>query len=106
MLRTVDPHSSFFDPKAYQLMREGQCGHYFGVGMFVGPSAGRVVVMYPFEGSPAFRAGLHPADEIIAVNDTRTEHSTVTQVSSVLNGPRANPVTIPARRFSSAAPPH
>src|ERR1700732_2833812 len=24
MLRTLDPHSNFFDPKAYQLLREGQ----------------------------------------------------------------------------------
>src|SRR5260370_308693 len=106
MLRTLDPHSSFFDPKAYQLMREGQSGHYFGVGMFVGPSAGRVVVMYPFEGSPAFRAGLHPADEIIAVNDTNTEHATVSQVSSMLKGPRGTPVTITVRRLGSPAPLH
>ena len=31
MLRSLDPHSNFFDPKAYALMREGQSGHYFGV---------------------------------------------------------------------------
>ena len=36
MLRTLDPHSNFFDPKAYALLREGQSGHYYGVGMFVG----------------------------------------------------------------------
>src|SRR4051812_19777310 len=28
MLRTLDPHSSFFDPREYQLMREDQKGHY------------------------------------------------------------------------------
>ena len=40
MLRTLDPHSNFFDPKAYALMREGQSGHYFGVGMYVGAPDG------------------------------------------------------------------
>src|SRR6516225_3941429 len=33
MLRTLDPHSNFFDPRAFQLLREDQEGKYFGVGM-------------------------------------------------------------------------
>jgi len=35
MLRTLDPHSSFFDPRAYSLTREEQRGRYYGVGMTV-----------------------------------------------------------------------
>jgi carboxyl-terminal processing protease len=104
MLRSLDPHSNFFDPKAYQLMREGQSGHYFGVGMYVGSPEGRVIVMYPFVNSPAYRAGLRPADQIIAVDDTSTEHSTVTQVSGMLKGPKGTPVTISVRRLGHAEP--
>ena len=52
MLRTLDPHSNFFDPKAFAGMREDQRGQYFGVGMQVGPRNGRTVVMWPFEVSP------------------------------------------------------
>src|SRR5579863_7378846 len=33
MLRTLDPHSNFFDPHDFQILREDQKGHYFGVGM-------------------------------------------------------------------------
>ena len=33
MLRTLDPHSNFFDPQDFQLLREDQKGHYYGVGM-------------------------------------------------------------------------
>jgi carboxyl-terminal processing protease len=106
MLRTLDPHSNFFDPKAYQLMREGQSGHYFGVGMYVGSPEGKVIVMYPFDGSPAFRAGLRPGDQIVAVNDTMTERSTVSQVSAMLKGPKGTPVTITARRQGHAEPLH
>ena len=36
MLRTLDPHSNFFDPRYFQLLREEQRGHYYGVGMTVG----------------------------------------------------------------------
>ena len=106
MLRTLDPHSNFFDPKAYALMRESQAGHYYGVGMYVGSPEGKVIVMYPFEGSPAFRAGLRPADQIVAVNDTNTEHSTVNQVSGMLKGPKGTPVTMTVKRAGSPSPLH
>ncbi len=106
MLRTLDPHSNFFDPKAYQLMRENQAGHYYGVGMYVGSPERRVLVMYPFEGSPAYRAGIHPGDQIVAVNDTNTERSTVNQVSAMLKGPKGTPVTITVNRAGEASPLH
>jgi|SRR5271165_797164 len=106
MLRTLDPHSNFFDPKAYALMREGQAGHYYGVGMYVGQPERNVIVMYPFEGSPAYKAGLRPGDQIISVNDTNTEHSTVSQVSAMLKGPKGTPVTITVRRMGEPAPVH
>ena len=98
MLRSLDPHSNFFDPKAYALMREGQAGHYFGVGMYVGSPEGKVIVMYPFQNSPAFKAGLKPGDQIVAVDDTNTEHSTVSQVSGMLKGPKGTPVSVAVRR--------
>ncbi len=106
MLRSLDPHSNFFDPKAYQLMREGQSGHYFGVGMYVGSPEGKVIVMYPFVNSPAYRAGLRPADQIVAVDDTNTERATVPQVSAMLKGPKGTPVTITVRRAGHSDPMH
>jgi carboxyl-terminal processing protease len=106
MLRTLDPHSNFFDPKAYELMREGQSGHYFGVGMYVGSPEGKVIVMYPFRNSPAFRAGLRPGDQIVAVDDSNTERATVTQVSGMLKGPKGTPVTITVRRAGHTEPMH
>src|SRR5438874_3224929 len=73
MLRTLDPHSTFFDPREYQLLREDQRGHYFGVGMQVGPRGGKTIVMMPFAGSPAYKAGLRPGDVILEVNDKKTD---------------------------------
>src|SRR6201995_5834752 len=37
MLRTLDPHSNFFDPKEFAGLREEQHGKYYGVGMQSGP---------------------------------------------------------------------
>ncbi len=41
MLRTLDPHSIFFDPKRYAELREEQQGKYYGVGMTIGTIDGR-----------------------------------------------------------------
>jgi carboxyl-terminal processing protease len=68
MLRVLDPHSNFYDPKAYAKMREEQHGRYYGVGMTIQQQNGKVYVMYPFEGTPSFRAGIHPGDIIYAVD--------------------------------------
>jgi carboxyl-terminal processing protease len=48
MLHVLDPHSNFFDPKSYSLLREDQRGKYYGVGMTVGPRNNKVIVIAPF----------------------------------------------------------
>ncbi|MGI8742652.1 MAG: S41 family peptidase [Bryobacteraceae bacterium] len=104
MLRTLDPHSSFFDPKANELFRENQAGRYFGVGMYIWAPEGKVMVSYPFQGSPAYRAGLRPGDLILSVNDKNTEHLTVPEISALLKGPRGTPAQIIVRREGSVKP--
>ena len=37
MLHVLDPHSNFYDPKAFAQMREDQHGKYYGVGMTIQP---------------------------------------------------------------------
>jgi len=67
MLRTLDPHSTFFDPKSYAQMRERQEGHYFGIGISIGAIDGDITVTQLFEGSPAYRAGIRRGDIIAFV---------------------------------------
>ncbi|MGA9070896.1 MAG: S41 family peptidase [Terracidiphilus sp.] len=68
MLRVLDPHSNFYDPKAYAKMREDQHGRYYGVGMLIQQQNGKVYVVTPYEGTPSYRAGIHPGDIIYAVD--------------------------------------
>jgi len=98
MLRELDPHSNFFDPKDYQILREDQNGHYQGVGMQVGSRGSKTVIIAPFPGSPAYKAGLRPGDTIVAVNDKSTEGLNTTEVADMLKGPRGTSVKIAVRR--------
>jgi len=104
MLRELDPHSNFFDPKAYRALRDDQQGHYYGVGMTVQAHNNRVVVMAPFSGSPAYKAGLRPGDVIIRVNDKNTENMTVSEVADLLKGPKGTQVQVTVSREGSDQP--
>ncbi|HYZ82869.1 MAG TPA: S41 family peptidase [Bryobacteraceae bacterium] len=104
MARTLDPHTSFFDPKDFQLLREDQKGHYYGVGMTVAPRNGKTIVIAPFEGSPAYKAGIRPGDAIIEVNDKRTDGLTTTEVADLLKGPRGTQVQVVIVREGNEKP--
>src|SRR5213592_3041028 len=98
MLHVLDPHSNFFNPKAYALLREDQSGKYYGVGMQVGPRNNKVIVIAPFAGTPAYRAGIRPGDIIIAVDGKSTDNMTTSDVADLLKGPRNTNVRITVLR--------
>lgn len=98
MLRTLDPHSNFFDPKDYQSVIEDQKGIYFGIGMQVSARNGKTVVIAPFPGFPAYKVGMRPGDIILSVNDKSTEGLTTTEVADLLKGPRGTEVRVVVSR--------
>jgi carboxyl-terminal processing protease len=104
MLRTLDPHSNFFDPRDFQLLKEDQKGHYYGVGMTVANRNGKTIVLYPFGGSPAHKAGIRPADTIMVVNDKKTDGLTTSEVADLLKGPRGTHVQIVISRDGVEGP--
>src|SRR6202451_1144872 len=98
MLRVLDPHSSFFDPRAYANLREDQRGRYYGGGMTIVPRHNYTYVLAPMPGSPAFRAGIRPGDVIMAVDGKSTEGLSSSEVADMLKGPKGTVVHISMKR--------
>jgi len=109
MLRTLDPHSNFYDPKAYAKMREDQRGHYYGVGMVIQQQRDKdgkdhVYVITPYEGTPSFRAGIRPGDIISAVDGKTADGMTSDAVAKALKGPKGTHVQVAMTREGQAKP--
>jgi len=105
MLRTLDPHSKFFDPKAFNALREDQRGRYYGLGISVTVRFGKVtVVSPPFPGSPAEKVGLRVGDLITYVDGKSTQGLDINEVVARLKGPRGTPVQVTIQRPGVAEP--
>src|ERR1044071_6031368 len=98
MLQTLDPHSSFMDPRSYAQMRERQEGRYYGLGISIQVVGGDVTVVNVFEGSPAYQRGMRRGDVIAKNENDDTKGWTSDQAVGKLRGPRGTAVGISLRR--------
>jgi carboxyl-terminal processing protease len=98
MLQTLDPHSSFMDPRTYAQMRERQEGRYYGLGITIAVVDGEITVVSLFEGSPAYQKGLRRGDIIAKIEGDETKGWTSDDAVRKLRGPKGTPVKIALKR--------
>ncbi|MEQ1909402.1 MAG: S41 family peptidase [Vicinamibacterales bacterium] len=98
MLSTLDPHSSFFDPREYAQMRERQEGRYYGLGITIQSVNGDITAASVFEGSPAYKQGIRRGDILSKINGEDAKGWTTEQAMKNLRGPRDTVVTVDIRR--------
>jgi carboxyl-terminal processing protease len=61
-------------------------------------------VLYPFEGTPSFRAGIRPGDTVLSVDDKSTEGMDTAGVAALLKGPRNTHVKVVMAREGATKP--
>ena len=99
MLQTLDPHSSFMNPRDYRQLRERQEGRYFGLGITITVIDGDITVMDLFEGAPAYLKGIRRGDVIARIEGENTKGWTSDDAVKRLRGPRGTTVKISIRRL-------
>jgi len=100
MVSGLDPHSEYFDKKAFKEFREGTSGRFVGVGIEISQEDGLVKVVSPIEGSPAFRAGLKPNDLITKIDDTVVKGLSLSDAVKRMRGDPNTKVTLTIFRKS------
>jgi carboxyl-terminal processing protease len=105
MLRTLDPHSNYYDAKEFEEQRADWRSEYYGIGATIGDrKLGKdteTYILATFEGTPAFRAGLRFGDRIIAIDGDSVKGKPSGDVRDRLRGPRNTVVKVTVERAST-----
>lgn len=105
MLRTLDPHSNYFDREEYEEFKTDQRSEYFGIGASIVNQAKNgeldTYITATFDDSPAFRAGLRYGDRIAQVNGEDMHGKFSADVRDKIRGPRGSKVTLLLERAST-----
>jgi carboxyl-terminal processing protease len=104
MLRTLDPHSSFFDPEQFQQLQQMQQSESKGFGTIVSIVPGRVIILQTMENSPSAKAGLSAGDEILAINNIPLAQLVPEQLIQLLSQARQQTAQLDVRKPGNARP--
>ncbi len=104
MLRTLDPHSNYYDKKSFEETRNDQRSQYYGIGASIQQRFGGVYIMEPFKDTPAWRAGLRYGDLIVAIDGKDTAKWNSDQVRNSLRGELGTEATVKVMRAGSEQP--
>ncbi len=99
-----DPYTVFMSPSENQAFQQTLSGQLQGIGAEMALQDGAVTVVSPLKGSPAERAGLKPGDIVDRVNDASVDGMTLSQVVTLIRGPKGTSVTLQILREGNAAP--
>ena len=105
MLASLDPHSTYFDPKALQDFQTSMKGEEFGgLGLEVMMEDGLVKVVSPIDDTPAARAGLMSGDLVVKIDDTQVKGLTLKEAVDKMRGPAKSSVRLLVQRGDNKAP--
>ena len=102
MLRSLDPHSNYYDKEEFDELKTDQRSEYFGIGAsiqnYVHGDQTDTYITATFEGSPAARAGLRYGDRIVEVDGVKMTGKTSLEVRDKIRGPRNSTVKLTLER--------
>ncbi len=104
MVASLDPYSAYLDGDAYDEVKISSSGQYSGVGIEVATEDDAVVVVAPFEGSPAAEAGIRSGDTIVTIDGIPVNPGTLEDTIGRMRGAEGTTVKIGIAREGNAEP--
>lgn len=94
MLHHLDQYSSFIPPREVRRFNQMVEQEFGGIGITVNQRAGKLVVISPLAGTPAWHGGIRAGDVIAAVDGDSTEGWSLNEAVGRLQGPVGRPVKV------------
>ena len=104
MLSSLDPHSSYLAPQAFDDMRVQTRGEFGGLGIEVTMENGFVKVVSPIDGTPADEAGMEANDYITHIDGESVLGLTLSDAVDRMRGPVGSDITITVVREEEEEP--
>ncbi|HEX2890129.1 S41 family peptidase [Vineibacter terrae] len=98
MLASLDPHSSYMNPKQFRDMQVQTRGEFGGLGIEVTMENGLVKVVAPIDDTPAAKAGLQSGDLIVSLDDQPVMGLTLQEAVEKMRGKVDTKIKIGVRR--------
>ena len=102
MLRSLDPHSNYYDREEFDELKTDQRSEYFGIGASIQTYAygdqADTFITATFENSPAGRAGLRFGDRVVEVDGVKMAGKSSLEVRDKIRGPRGSVVKLTLER--------
>lgn len=86
MLESLDPYTNFISEAEIEDVRMMTTGQYGGIGARIQLRDDRIMITEPYEGFPAYKAGLLPGDFIIEINNQSLQGRDADEVRTLLQG--------------------
>jgi len=104
MVSSLDPYSAYLEGEEYDEIKISSSGRYSGVGIEISIEDEQVVVIAPFDGSPAAQAGIRSGDVIVTIDGVAVNTSTMSDTIGRMRGPVGTTVKIGIMRDGVAEP--
>lgn len=104
MLTSLDPHSSYLNPKDFSDMRVQTRGEFGGLGIEVTMENELVKVISPIDGTPAAEAGVLAGDLIFQIDGDNIRGLTLQQAVEKMRGPVNTPIELKIQREGADGP--
>jgi len=98
MLQSLDPYTDYIPEENLEEFSIQTTGQYAGIGALIGEINNKIVITNPYEGFPAYNAGLRVGDEIISIDGVGIEGKNTTAASGLLKGKPNTDVKLVVRR--------